>query len=152
MKVFSAKFASVASFGVTKVSYLQSFLCENHIFHQFANFSPSKVFRYTVVLFPKSFKAFCCASKYRLQKWLWYPLLTTLSNFWKAQVKFTTSQATQNLETRTAWGYSITSLVPRPFPPPVFDHLRNAKFKGKGLGNLVICTIHVHVIYQVDRV
>ena len=27
-----------------------------------------------------------------------------------------------------------TSLVPRPFPPPVFDCLQNAKMEGEGLG------------------
>jgi len=31
------------------------------------------------------------------------------------------------------------SLVPRPFPPPVFDHLQFANTEGEGLGDLVMC-------------
>ena len=30
--------------------------------------------------------------------------------------------------------WSITSLVPRPFPPPVFDRILYAKTEGEGLG------------------
>ena len=32
-----------------------------------------------------------------------------------------------------------TSLIPRPFPPPVFDHLQYAKTEGEGLGERVTC-------------
>ena len=32
------------------------------------------------------------------------------------------------------------SLVPRPFPPPVFDCLQYANTKGEGLGDLVTCS------------
>ena len=32
-----------------------------------------------------------------------------------------------------------TSLVPRPFPPPVFDRILYAKTEGKGLGERVTC-------------
>jgi len=32
-----------------------------------------------------------------------------------------------------------SSLVPRPFPPPVFDHLQYANTEGEGLGDLVTC-------------
>ena len=31
------------------------------------------------------------------------------------------------------------SLVPRPFPPPVFDRLQYAKMEGEGLGERVTC-------------
>ena len=31
------------------------------------------------------------------------------------------------------------SLVPRPFPPPVFDRLQYAKTEGEGLGERVTC-------------
>jgi len=31
------------------------------------------------------------------------------------------------------------SLVPRPFPPPVFDYLQFANMEGEGLGDLVMC-------------
>jgi len=31
------------------------------------------------------------------------------------------------------------SLVPRPFPPPVFDRLQYANTEGEGLGNFVMC-------------
>jgi len=31
------------------------------------------------------------------------------------------------------------SLVPRPFPPPVFDHLQYANTEGEGLGDFVMC-------------
>ena len=31
------------------------------------------------------------------------------------------------------------SLVPRPFPPPVFDHLQYANTEGEGLGDLIMC-------------
>ena len=31
------------------------------------------------------------------------------------------------------------SLVPRPFPPPIFDHLHYANTEGEGLGDLVMC-------------
>jgi len=31
------------------------------------------------------------------------------------------------------------SLVPQPFPPPVFDHLQYANMEGEGLGDLVMC-------------
>ena len=31
------------------------------------------------------------------------------------------------------------SLVPRPFPPPVFDRLQYANTEGEGLGDLVMC-------------
>ena len=34
---------------------------------------------------------------------------------------------------------SHTSLVPRPFPPPVFDRLQYANTEGEGLGDLVTC-------------
>ena len=30
-------------------------------------------------------------------------------------------------------------LVPRPFPPPVFDHVQYANMVGEGLGDLVTC-------------
>ena len=33
----------------------------------------------------------------------------------------------------------FVSLVPRPFPPPVFDHLQYANTEGEGLGDLVMC-------------
>jgi len=32
------------------------------------------------------------------------------------------------------------SLVPRPFPPPVFDRLKYANTEGEGLGDLVMCS------------
>ena len=35
--------------------------------------------------------------------------------------------------------HSMYSLVPRPFPPPVFDRLQYANMKGEGLGDLVTC-------------
>jgi len=31
------------------------------------------------------------------------------------------------------------SLIPRPFPPPVFDHWLDANKEGEGLGDLVKC-------------
>jgi len=31
------------------------------------------------------------------------------------------------------------SLVPRPFPPPVFDRLQYANTEGEGLGDLIMC-------------
>ena len=31
------------------------------------------------------------------------------------------------------------SLVPRPFPPPVFDRILYAKTEGEGLGEIVTC-------------
>ena len=31
------------------------------------------------------------------------------------------------------------SLIPRPFPPPVFDRIRYAKTEGEGLGERVTC-------------
>ena len=34
---------------------------------------------------------------------------------------------------------SATSLVPRPFPPPVFDRILYAKTEGEGLGERVTC-------------
>ena len=34
----------------------------------------------------------------------------------------------------------ICSLVPRPFPPPVFDRLQYANTEGEGLGDLVTCS------------
>jgi len=34
---------------------------------------------------------------------------------------------------------STASLVPRPFPPPVFDRLQYANTEGEGLGGLVTC-------------
>ena len=33
----------------------------------------------------------------------------------------------------------ICSLVPRPFPPPVFDRILYAKTEGEGLGERVTC-------------
>ena len=33
----------------------------------------------------------------------------------------------------------IVSLIPRLFPPPVFDHLQYASTEGEGLGDLVTC-------------
>ena len=33
----------------------------------------------------------------------------------------------------------IISLVPRPFPPPVFDRILYAKTEGEGLGERVTC-------------
>ena len=30
-----------------------------------------------------------------------------------------------------------SSLIPRPLPPPVFDHLQYANMEGEGLGDLV---------------
>ena len=33
----------------------------------------------------------------------------------------------------------LVSLVPRPFPPPVFDRLKYAKTEGEGLGERVTC-------------
>ena len=42
-----------------------------------------------------------------------------------------------------AWQASVSipsySLVPRPFPPPVFDRLQYANSEGKDLGDLVTC-------------
>ena len=32
---------------------------------------------------------------------------------------------------------AVNSLIPRPFLPPVFDHLQYAKMEGEGLGDLV---------------
>jgi len=32
------------------------------------------------------------------------------------------------------------SLVPRLFPPPVFDHLQYANMEGEGLGDFVTCS------------
>ena len=34
---------------------------------------------------------------------------------------------------------SVSSLVPRPFSPPVFDRLQYAKMEGEGLGERVTC-------------
>ena len=34
---------------------------------------------------------------------------------------------------------AIVSLVPRPFPPPVFDCILHAKTEGEGLGERVTC-------------
>ena len=34
---------------------------------------------------------------------------------------------------------AVNSLIPRPFPPPVFDHLQYAIMEGEGLGDLVTC-------------
>ena len=34
---------------------------------------------------------------------------------------------------------TLHSLVPRPFPPPVFDHILHAKTEGEGLGERVTC-------------
>ena len=34
-------------------------------------------------------------------------------------------------------GVMVCSLVPRPFTPPVFDRLQNAKTEGEGLGNFI---------------
>ena len=34
---------------------------------------------------------------------------------------------------------SFPSLVPRPFPPPVFDRILYAKTEGEGLGEKVTC-------------
>ena len=33
----------------------------------------------------------------------------------------------------------VASLVPRPFPPPVFDRILYAKTEGEGLGERVTC-------------
>jgi len=33
----------------------------------------------------------------------------------------------------------LISLVPRPFPPPVFDRLQYANTEGEDLGDLVTC-------------
>ena len=33
----------------------------------------------------------------------------------------------------------LDSLVPRPFPPPVFDRILYAKTEGEGLGERVTC-------------
>jgi len=38
----------------------------------------------------------------------------------------------------TVW--IVTTLVPRPFPPPVFDRLQYANMEGEGLGDLVTCS------------
>ena len=35
--------------------------------------------------------------------------------------------------------YPVYSLVPRPFPPPVFDRILYAKTEGEGLGERVTC-------------
>ena len=35
--------------------------------------------------------------------------------------------------------FAETSLVPRPFPPPVFDRILYAKTEGEGLGERVTC-------------
>ena len=35
--------------------------------------------------------------------------------------------------------YTVASLVPRPFPPPVFDRILYAKMEGEGLGERVTC-------------
>ena len=51
----------------------------------------------------------------------------------------------EGLETKLGWsGFffpkpSNLSLVPRPFPPPVFDRLQYAKTEGEGLGERVTC-------------
>ena len=37
------------------------------------------------------------------------------------------------------------SLVPRPFPPPVFDRILYAKTEGEGLGERVTCVTSVDV-------
>ena len=37
------------------------------------------------------------------------------------------------------WLPSNNSLVPRPFPPPVFDRILYAKTEGEGLGERVTC-------------
>ena len=34
----------------------------------------------------------------------------------------------------------MSSLVPRPFPPPVFHRLQYANMEGEGLGDLVTCS------------
>ena len=38
---------------------------------------------------------------------------------------------------RNCW--AMGSLVPRPFPPPVFDRLQYANTEGEGLGDLITC-------------
>ena len=38
-----------------------------------------------------------------------------------------------------------SSLVPRPFPPPVFHHLQYVKTEGEGLGERLICVTSVDV-------
>ena len=35
---------------------------------------------------------------------------------------------------------TTSSSVPRPFPPPLFDHLQYANTEGEDLGNLVTCS------------
>jgi len=35
---------------------------------------------------------------------------------------------------------NFASLVPGPFPPPVFDHLQYANMEGEGLEDLVMCS------------
>ena len=40
----------------------------------------------------------------------------------------------------TPLAYLAVSLVPRLFPPPVFDHLQYANTEGEGLGDLVMCS------------
>ena len=35
--------------------------------------------------------------------------------------------------------FDFGSLVPRPFPPPVFDRILYAKTEGEGLGERVTC-------------
>ena len=37
------------------------------------------------------------------------------------------------------FGRGSSSLVPRPFPPPVFDRVLYAKTEGEGLGERVTC-------------
>ena len=41
----------------------------------------------------------------------------------------------------TAVTHSLTSLVPRPFQAPDFDHLQYVKTEGESLGDLVMCTV-----------
>ena len=36
---------------------------------------------------------------------------------------------------------TVASLVPRPFPPPVFDRILYAKTEGEGLGERVMCVM-----------
>ena len=46
--------------------------------------------------------------------------------------------------------HTACSLVPRPFPPPVFERLQYAKTEGKGLGERVMYVISGRVDVRVD--
>ena len=75
-------------------------------------------------------------------------MCTVASFLGLAQLSFTCSTLTPFLSifhshVGRAWerGYThvLCSLVPRPFPPPVFDRILYAKTEGEGLGERVTC-------------